>query len=149
MQGRKLARTTTCLRQPGAIGLHGAFFSEPRKRLLKNLCRSYIWRHHYPIVHPLSFPASCYDSGTTQVGQMPGYLGLRLIQNLHEITDADFLISHQIQEPKPRIVAESLKEALDVETLVLGLHGNNYICIDECVQQQYSRFSEYVPKGEK
>ena len=147
MEGRKLARTAACLRQPGSISLHGAFFSEPRKRLLKDLCRAYIWGHHYPIVHPFAFTASCYDSGATQVGQMPGYLGLRLIQNLNEITDADLLIPHQIQEPKPGIVAESLKKALHVETLVLRLHENNYIRIDECVQQQYSRFTEYVPRG--
>ena len=107
---------TACLRKPSLIGLHGAFFSEPRKRLLKNLCRSYIWGHHYPVVHPFSFSASCYNSGITQVGQMPGYLGLRLIQNLDEIADADFLIPHEIQEPQPRIVAESLKEALHVES---------------------------------
>ena len=53
---------------------------------------------------------------------MARYLGLRLIQNLNEIADANLLISHEIQEPKPRIVAESLKKALHVETLVLGLH---------------------------
>ncbi len=80
---------------------------------------------------------------------MPGYLGLRLIQNLNEIADADLLISHEIQEPQPRIVAESLKEALHVETLVLDLHENNYICIDECVQEQYSRFNEYVQRGKR
>lgn len=80
---------------------------------------------------------------------MPGYLGLGLIQNLHEVTDADFLIAHEIQEPQPCIVAESLKEALHVEALVFGLHKNNYICIDECVQRQYSRFSEYVPRGKR
>lgn len=133
MQGRKLTRSTTCLRQPGAISLHGAFFSEPRKGLLKNLCGTYIWRHHYPVVHPLSVPARHYDSGVAQVGQVPGYLGLRLIQNLHEITDADFLISHEIQESQPRIVAESLKEALQAEIPILDLHKNNYIRIDECV----------------
>ena len=55
-------------------------------------------------------------------------------QNLNEITDADLLISHEIQEPKPRNVAESLKKALHVETLVLGFHKNNHICIDECIQ---------------
>ena len=65
---------------------------------------------------------------------MARYLGLRLIQNLNEIADANLLISHEIQEPKPRIVAESLKKALHVKTLVLGLHKNNYICIDECIQ---------------
>jgi hypothetical protein len=100
-------------------------------------------------MHPLSVPASSYNSGTTQVGQMPGDFGLRLIQDLHEIAHADFLISHEIQEPQPRIIAESLKEALDIEALFLDLHKNKYICIDECVQSQYSRFTEYVQKGER
>ncbi len=133
MQGGKLCRITTCLRQPGAISLHGAFISEPRKSLLKNLCGSYIWRHHDPIVHPLSLPASSYNPSTTQVGQVPGNFGLRLIQNLNEITDAELLISHEVQETQPGIVAESLKETLNLETPVLCCHGNYYICIDECV----------------
>ena len=144
MQGRELPWTTTCLGKPGTISLHGALFSEPSKSLLKNLCSTYIWRHDDPVVHPLSVPASSYNSGTPQVGQMPGYFGLRLIQNFDEITDADFLISHEIQEPQPRIVAESLKEALHIEALFLDLHENNYICIDECVQRQYSRLTAYV-----
>jgi hypothetical protein len=148
LQGRKLPRSTTRLRQPGAISLHGAFFSEPREGLLKNLCGSYIWRHHYPVVHPLSVPARHYDSGVAQVGQVPGYLGLRLIQNLHEITDADFLISHEIQEPQPRIVAESLKEALHVETLILDPHETIIYVLTNVSRQQYNRLSAYV-KGER
>ncbi len=135
MESRKLARTTTGLAQPSSISLHDAFFSEPRKRLLQDLCRAYIRGHDYSIVHPLALTASRHDSGATQVGQVPGYFRLRLIQNLNEITDADFLVTHQIQESKPGIVAESLKKALHVETLVLGLHENNYIRIDECVHR--------------
>jgi hypothetical protein len=65
---------------------------------------------------------------------MPGYFGLGLIQNFDEITNANFLIAHEIQEPQPRIVPQGLEEALHVETLVLDLHKNNYIRIDECVQ---------------
>ena len=129
------------------VGLHGALVSEPRKRLLKNLGCPYIRRHDDAIVHPFSFPPRGHDSGTPQVGQMPGYFGLGLIQNLDEITHADFLIAHEIQEPQPRIIAQGLKEALHIETLVLDLHKNNYICIDECVQGQYSRLNEYVPRG--
>ena len=134
MQSRKLARNTTCLREPSSISLHCAFFAKPRKRLLKNLGRTYIRRHHHPVVHPFALAASCNDTGATQIGQMPRYLGLWLTQNLNEIADTDLLISHETQEPQPRIVAESLKKALHVETLVLGLHKNNYICIDECIE---------------
>ncbi len=65
---------------------------------------------------------------------MSRYLGLRLIENLNEVADADLLIPHEIQESQSSIVAESLKKALHVETLVPRLHENNYIRIDECVQ---------------
>ena len=133
MQGRKVPHTTTGLRQARPISLHGSLFAEPRKSLMKDLCGSWVRRHHYPIVHPLPFPASSDNSGTAQVGQMPGYLGLRLTKNLDKIADADFLISHEIQEPQPCIVAESLKEALQAEIPALDLHANNYICIDEYV----------------
>jgi hypothetical protein len=98
-------------------------------------------------VHPLALTASRHDSGAAQVGQMPGYFRLRLIQNLNKITDAELLVSHQIQESEPGMVAESLKKALQVEILVLGLHENNYIRIDGCVHRQYSRFTEYVSRG--
>ncbi len=135
MESRKLARTTTCLAQPSSISLHGAFFFEPCKRLPQDLCRPYISGHDYSIVHPLALAASGHDSGATQVGQVPGYLRLRLVQNLNEITDAELLVSHQIQESEPGIVAETLKKALYVETLFLSLHENNYIRIDECVHQ--------------
>ncbi len=134
LQSRKLARTTTCLRQPSLVSLHYALFAKPRKRLLKNPGRTCIRRHHHPIVHPFALAASCNDTGATQVGQMPRYLGLRLSQDLNEIADADLLISHEVQEPKPRGVAKSLKKTLHVETIVLGFHKNNYICIDECME---------------
>jgi hypothetical protein len=64
---------------------------------------------------------------------MPGYLGLRLAKNEDKIADANFLISHEIQESQPCIVAESLKEALQAEIPTLDLHENNYICIDAYV----------------
>jgi hypothetical protein len=147
LQGRKLLWPATCLRQPGMICLHRAFFFEPRKSLLQNLRGSYIRRHDDPIVHPFPVPASSYNPCVPQVCKVPGYLGLRLIQNLNEIADANFLISHEIQEPQARIVAQSLEEALHVEALILDLHEMNYICIDECVYCKYSRLSAYVKRG--
>jgi hypothetical protein len=145
LQTLKLPRTTTCFGKAGTIGLHAALLPEPRKRLLKHLCCPDIRRHDDAIVHPLPFPPGGHDSGTPQVGQMPGYFRLGLIQNFNEITDADFLIAHEIQEPQPRIVSQRLEEALHVETRMLHLHGSNYMRIDECVQSQYSRLNAYVP----
>jgi hypothetical protein len=50
---------------------------------------------------------------------VPGNLRLRLIQDLNEIANADFLISHQVQEPQPGIVSKCLKEALNIESFPL------------------------------
>ena len=46
---------------------------------------------------------------------MPGYLRLRLAQNLHQVADADFLPFHEIQQAKTSVVAESLKQALHLD----------------------------------
>ena len=75
---------------------------------------------------------------------MPGNLGLRLIQNLNEIADADLLIAHEIQEPQPGIVAERLEEPLHIESFLSRRHDNNYIRIDGCVQWKYIQFGRYV-----
>lgn len=133
LQGLKLPRTTTCFGKPGTIGLHGAPVLEPRKRLLKHLGCPDVRGHNNAIVYPFPFPPGGHNSGVPQVGQMPGYFGLGLIQNFYEITDADFLIPHEIQEPQPCIITQRLEEALHVEALILDLHENNYIRIDECV----------------
>jgi hypothetical protein len=122
LQGLKLPRAATCFRKPRAIGLHRAFAFEPRKCLLEHLRRPDIRRHDDAIVHPLPFSAGGHDSGTPQVCQMPGYLGLRLIQNFNKITDTNLLIAHQIQEPQPRIVTQGLKETFDIEILFSDLH---------------------------
>jgi len=53
---------------------------------------------------------------------MPGNLRLGLIQYLHEVADAYFLISHQVQEPKPRIISECLEEPLNIKSLLSRRH---------------------------
>ena len=149
MQNRKLAWTTTCLRQPSSISLHCALFAKPSKRLLKNPGGTDIGRHHHPIVHPFALAASCNDTGATQICQMPRYLGLWLTQNLNEITDADLLISHEIQQPKPRDVAESLKKALHAETIVLGLHKSNIYALTNVFNDNIVALTNMFPKEER
>jgi hypothetical protein len=53
---------------------------------------------------------------------MPGNLRLRLIQDLYEIADTNFLIAHQVQEPQPGIVSERLKEPLNIKSLLPRCH---------------------------
>ena len=67
-------------------------------------------------MHPLAFPTSCNDASASQIRQVPGDFRLRLAEDFDEIADADFLVAHEIEQTKPGVVAESLKEALDVES---------------------------------
>lgn len=73
--------------------------------------------HDDPVVHPLSIPSRRNDSGAAQICKVTRDLRLRLIQNLDEVADANFLIAHQVEQPEASIVAECLKEPLDVECL--------------------------------
>lgn len=64
---------------------------------------------------------------------MPRNLRLRLIQDFHEVADAELLVSHQVQESEPGVVSQSLEESLEIEVFCFGCHQYDYIRIDECV----------------
>lgn len=74
-------------------------------------------------MHPLSFSSRSHYSRAPQIREMPRNLWLRLAQNLHKVTDADFLIAHEIEEPKACGVSECLEEPLHIEGLLLGIHS--------------------------
>lgn len=46
---------------------------------------------------------------------MPGDFGLWIAEDLNEVADADLLLSDEIEEAEPGLVAERLEEALQVE----------------------------------
>ena len=66
-------------------------------------------------MHPLAIPASGDNAGAAKICQMAGDLRLRITQDLDEVADADLLISHQIKDSEPGLIAQSLEEALQVE----------------------------------
>lgn len=72
---------------------------------------------------------------------MPGNLRLRPPQYPHEAADTDFLVTHQVQQPQARVIAECLKERLHVEfdftahTAYIRFDEyecKRYICVDVC-----------------
>lgn len=48
---------------------------------------------------------------------MPRNLRLRTAEDFYEIANANLLVTHQVQQPKPRVIAESLKEPFHVVCL--------------------------------
>ena len=75
-------------------------------------------RRYDAIVHPLSLSSSGHDTSTPKVREMARNLWLRLLEDLDKVTDTNFLLSHEVEEPQAGVVAQSLKEALYVEALL-------------------------------
>lgn len=73
-------------------------------------------------MHPLAITPSGHDAGIPQIRKVPGNLGLGLIQYFYEKANANFLISHQVQEPQPCIVSKRLKESLDIKGFLPRTH---------------------------
>jgi len=76
--------------------------------------------HHDAVVHPLTLAPGRDDAGVPQIRKMAGNLWLRCAQNFNEIADADFLLSHEVEEAQAGGITESLKEAGKVEQLDAG-----------------------------
>ena len=49
-------------------------------------------------------------------------LGLGLAEDLHKIANADFLVVHEVQQPKASLVSQGLKEPLDVKRSLSRCH---------------------------
>jgi hypothetical protein len=58
-----------------------------------------------PVVHPLALASGRDDAGSSQVGKVPGNLGLGRADDLREIADTDFLIGYQIKQAQASWVA--------------------------------------------
>jgi len=90
--------------------LHGSVFLEPIERLLKNLgCTDVRW-HDDPIVHPRPFPPCRNDTCTSEISQMPTDLGLVSLKNFNEETNAHFILTHEMKQPKTGSVGQGAKE---------------------------------------
>jgi hypothetical protein len=66
-------------------------------------------RHDEAIVHPFAVTAGGDHSRAAQVGEMTRNFGLRGIEDLHEVADADFLASYEIDEAEARGVGQGPK----------------------------------------
>ena len=56
-------------------------------------------------MHPFAFSSARDDAGSSQVGKVPGNLGLGRADYLREIADTDFLIGYQIKQAQAGRVA--------------------------------------------
>lgn|GEM_PF-6257162 len=103
------------LAQANRIRLHGLFFTQSIKSLAEELGGSFMRWHHDPVVHPFALAPRGNNSCATQISQMARDLWLGRTQNFHEITDTNFTVAHQVEQTKPRSVAERLEETGQVK----------------------------------
>jgi len=81
-------------------------------------------RHDDAVVHPCPLTARLHDARASQIGQVSRNFRLRLLQDFDEVADSHFLVAHEIEETKARVVAERLEETFHVED-GLPAHGLN------------------------
>lgn len=141
VQRDEIPRSTAGARQPESISLHRLLVFECSERLLKDLRCPFVRRHGDSVVHPLPVAANRNDPRPPQVGKMARDLRLRAADHLDEIADAEFLVTHQVQNPESRPVPKRLKEPFEIKLRFLG--HVYYICIDVSVRQAYILFSRY------
>jgi hypothetical protein len=66
-------------------------------------------------MHPFALTSSGHYASTSKIRKVPGNLWLRLSKNLDKVANADFLFSHEIEEPQASGITQSLKEAFQAE----------------------------------
>lgn len=100
---------------------------------MEDQCRSGVGRHGNPVMDPFAIAASRYNSETPEIGKMAGDFWLRTAEDLDEVADANFLISHQIQDPEPCVVAQSLEKLPQIELAILS-HRDIFALTDVTVK---------------
>jgi len=61
-------------------------------------------------MHPNAFPPAAHDTGMLQVSQVPGKLGLRRVQNSHQIANAKLPVKKKHHDSQSSLVGEGAKE---------------------------------------
>ena len=85
-------------------------------------------------MHPPPLPPCGDDARPAEICQVTRDLGLANSQDLHEIANADFLVSDEIEEAQPGGICEGAKEKIEGERLFFPGHAPHYIWLDRYEQ---------------
>ena len=67
-------------------------------------------RFRQPVMHPQPFLPADHQSPLPEIRQMAGNRGLRQVQRLMQMADADLAVRQQVQQPQPHRIGERLEE---------------------------------------
>lgn len=92
------------------VAPHHWIVAEMANRLAKYSGGDFIGRWEEAVVHPFSLAPRGDDSGPPQVGQMARDLRLAQAKDFDKIADADFAISHQVEQAQARGIGKRAKQ---------------------------------------
>ena len=67
-------------------------------------------RFRQPVMHPEPFLAADHQSPFPEIRQVAGNRGLRQVEGLVQMADADLPVGQQVQQPQPHRIGERLEE---------------------------------------
>lgn len=140
--GDKTLRPAADRVEPLEVLLHGGIATKGGQHFVQDHLRARTLRMVDAVVHPLPFAAGIDDARIAQIRQMPGYLRLALLQDLHEVADTDFPAVHEIQQAQTGWVRQRREQPWKIERARF-LHSLN-IRLDRYVSGPYIRLSRYV-----
>ena len=134
-----------------AIALHLAIRLQPGAYIIKEAGCVSIGRLDDSVMHPLPVASRGDDSGAAEVTEMPRYLRLAGAEDSDEEAHADLISAHQVNQPQPCSISQSLEKPLAIEpfldspgrSLTRFIHNRNFstrtqICLDICILSKYS-----------
>ncbi len=104
-----------------------------------------VGRHDDAVEHPLAFAPGRDDARVAQVGEVTRDLGLGTSQDLYEVADTDFLLSHEVEETR-RVLSPSAWKNCCMSKLALRTISlcicfceyvrKEYICLSKCIWRE-------------
>ena len=137
MKGCQTAWSATGFAQPREIGLHLSVGTKGCECGVEDSKCSVIAGTLDPVVHPLSFTTGGDNAGTAKVGEVARDLRLALLEDLHEVADADLAAVHQVEKAQPGAVSKCSEERGEIESGRSGHETIIYALTDMCCENTF------------
>jgi len=102
----------------GAIVFHRWIIWQTSSHFAKDVGCVGIWRLNQAVVNPLAITARGNYTRAAQIGKMPRDFRLIYLQNFHEKTHANLVVSDEIDQPQTRVIGKRFEEKCDVVLFV-------------------------------
>src|SRR5712691_10812289 len=113
--------------QRQSIAVHLAVSAEGVENAVEDSGLLRIGRTNDAVVHPFPLAPGSNDSRAAKVSEMTRDFWLRLVENFHEITNAELPFGHQVQQAQPGAISERLKQSDGIILHRFSIHSRTQI----------------------